>query len=143
MRFPYTEVKAGTYRPLIPVLVWGLPRPLPVDGLLDTAADRTLLPPKLASDLGIDSSALPTTVVVRSATGHAIQCKPTHLILELRRDSSRFCWLAEVAVATEAIRSVHWGSRGFLEYFCAEFDGPNRWVTLTPGDNLPVTTPPA
>jgi hypothetical protein len=24
----------------------------------------------------------------------------------------------------------------------AEFDGPNRWVTLASGDNLPVTTPP-
>jgi hypothetical protein len=65
------------------------------------------------------------------------------LPLELRRDSERLQWLAEVAVCTVGLRYPYWGFKGFLEFFRAEFDGPNRWVTLLAGDNLPIATPPA
>lgn len=40
------------------------------------------------------------------------------------------------------IRNNYWGFKGFLEFFRTEFDGPNLVVTLTPGSNLPIVTPP-
>jgi hypothetical protein len=143
VRIPYTEVAPGVFRPLLAMLIWGPTRPVLVEGLLDTASDRTLLPPKWARDLGIDVGALTTTLTVRSATGQRVACKTTVLPLEIRRDSTRLCWLGEVAITTEVVRIPHWGFKGFLEYFQANFDGPNRFATLTAGDNLPVTTPPA
>src|SRR5205823_1674777 len=109
MRFPYTEVGPGISRATIPVLIWGTAGSLSVDGLLDTAADRTLLPPRVIRYLGLDVDALPVTGAVRSSTGQVVPYKTTHLILDLRRDSERYCWLGEVAVTTEEVRLPHWG----------------------------------
>jgi hypothetical protein len=143
MQFPYTEVYPGIYRPILAVRLWGPAQRVLTDGLADTAADRTLLPPNTARNLGIDVDALPATVTMRSATGQLVKCKPVILPLELIRDGVRLCWLGEIAVTTEAITKPHWGFKGFLEFFRADFDGPNRMLDWTAGDNLPVTTPPA
>jgi hypothetical protein len=143
MQFPFVQVGAGIFRPIVSVLAWGPFGSLPMDGLLDSGSDRTLLPAKLVRSLGIDVDALPTPIAVRSATGQRVVCKTTHLIFDLRRGGSRFCWVADVAVATQVtFQRPHRGFKGFLEYFLTEFDGPNRIVTLFPGANLPVTNPP-
>jgi hypothetical protein len=115
---------------------------MPLDGLLDTGSDRILLSSALAAILGIDPGPSAITVTLRSATGHDLVCQLGQLTLELRRDATRVCWLAEVAVAPGPLRVVHWGLKGFLEYFTADFDGPNHWVTLKAGGNLPAATPP-
>ncbi len=143
MHFPFVQVGAGIFRPIVPVLAWGPSGSLPMDGLLDSGSDRTLLPARQARWLGIDVDALPTTIAVRSATGQRVVCKATHLIFDLRRGASRVCWVADVAVTTQVtLQRPHWGFKGFLEYFLIEFDGPNRAVTLIPGTNLPTTNPP-
>jgi hypothetical protein len=142
MRFPYTEVASGIFRPLVSVLAYAPARTVPLDGLLDTGSDRILLPFRVAADLGIDPGPSPRTVILRSATGQDLVCQIAQLILELRRDATRVCWLAEVAVAPQPLRVVHWGIQGFLEYFTADFDGPNRWVILKAGGNLPAAAPP-
>jgi hypothetical protein len=89
MRFPYTEVAPGVYRPILAVRLWGPGQAILMDGLADTAADRTLLPPNLARALGIAVDALPATVRMRSATGQLVECKPVLLPLELIRDGVR------------------------------------------------------
>jgi hypothetical protein len=113
-----------------------------MDGLLDTGSDRILLTPKSARNLGIDVNALSDTVEMQSATRQTVTCRTTHLPVELIRDSVKLCWLAEVAIAIDGIRINHWGFTGFLEFFRAEFDGPNRVATLIAGANLPVIEPP-
>ena len=138
MRVPYTEVTPGLFRPLLALFVTGPSGTWLIDGLLDTGADSTLLPPAWAGRLGLDLGSLPVAKTIQSATGQSVTCKLTNLVMELRRDSTRLCWTAEVALPTDAIPKPHWGFRGFLEFFTVSFDGPNRWVTLAPGDNLPA-----
>jgi hypothetical protein len=143
MQLPYTEVGAGIYRPLLALRLWREAAHALVDGLLDTGADRTLLPTKVARDLGIGVDALTTGVKVRTATGQQVLCKTTSLLFDLVRLPERICWLAEVAIAVEPIQQPHWGFKGFFEFIRADFDGPNRVITLTAGANLPVAAPPA
>lgn len=137
MRIPYIEVKEGVNRPLLALAVWGAAGPVLTDGILDTGADRVLLAPRWARPLGLDLSMLPTAVTLQSATGQRVLCKTITLAMQLRRARVNWCWQAELAIAIEEIRINHWGHIGFLEYFRANFDGPNRLVTLTPGRNLP------
>jgi hypothetical protein len=142
MRFRYTEVKTGIYRPLLAIVVWGPGGPVWADGLVDSGADRTLLTPDLARRLGIDTSSLTADLEIRSATGQRIRCKRLSLRLEISKKPKRLCWHADVAVTTTHIQRPHWGFRGFLEYFRATFDGPKRTFTLLPGANFPAIVPP-
>jgi hypothetical protein len=114
-------------------------RAILIEGVLDPGSDRSLISLKHAVDL----DSLTTTVILRSATGHALKCKTTTLILELFRDFERISWQAEVAIATDELRRPHWGFKGFLEFFRTVFDGPNRQITLDPGPNLPRIVAPA
>jgi hypothetical protein len=143
MQFPYTQVAPGIYHPRIPIFVMGPKRTIPIDGILDPGSDRSLIPLKHAVDLEIDLDSLTSTVTLRSATGQLLTWRTTTLVFELLRDFERISWLAEVAIAPNALRRPHWGFKGFLEYFRAVFDGPNLQITLDPGPNLPCTTPPA
>jgi hypothetical protein len=144
MRFPYTEVGPGIYRPIVPVSVWGPAGAVLVDGLLDTGADRTLLTPSVASTLGINLARGPVRPLqLKVPSGQFVTCQLVSVILGLSRQRVRICWQAEVAVALEPVEKPHWGFKGFLEYFRANFDGPNRRVTLTPSERLPATNSPA
>jgi hypothetical protein len=143
MRFPYTEVGPGLYRPLVPVRVWGPVGPHLADGLLDCAADRVLLSPTVATRAGIDVAALEDEVTILSASLQPVACRQTRVLLELRRNSRRYCWQAEVAVATQPIHLSLWGLKGFLEYFRTTLDGPRRFARLIAGQNMPKARPPA
>src|SRR5262245_44626205 len=112
MRFPFTEVGPGLFRPVVPVISWGATRCIFVDGVIDTAADWTLLPPDRAVRLGIDRTKLPGGPSIRSATGQLVSCKTTRLPFELRRDGERCCWLADLAVTGPEVTVPHWGMRG-------------------------------
>jgi len=143
MRFPYTDVGSGIFRPLVPALIKGPAGFHWTDGLADSAADRTIIRLKLALRLGIDPDVLTPTVIVETASGNRVPCKLSQVIIELRRDFGRITWLAEVAVATlPTVVDCHWGFKGFLEYFRARFDGPGRFVTLTATATLPKTKLP-
>ncbi|MBY0522633.1 MAG: retropepsin-like domain-containing protein [Gemmataceae bacterium] len=142
MQFPYTEVRPGSFRPKIPVLVRGVGSLHVIDGLLDTGADRTMVPLQVALNLGIDVATLGPEVRLQSGTGQILSCRIAHLILELRRLTEQITWLAEVVVPTQHLPHAYWGFKGFLEFFRAEFDGPNHLITLTAGDNLPATVAP-
>ncbi|MFL5242800.1 MAG: aspartyl protease family protein [Gemmataceae bacterium] len=141
MRFPYTEVKPGIFRPIANMLISGPAGTTWTDGLLDTGADRTVLTMKIAQQLGIDVLALTEKWTVASATGQNVSCKITRLPFLLFRKPKRVTWLAEVAIAIEPIQRPLWGFKGFLEYFRVTFDGPKRLITLNPGRNLPSTIP--
>jgi hypothetical protein len=143
MRFPYTQVGPGIFRPQIPLFVKGTKGAILIEGLLDPGSDRTVIPLKHAVDLEIVLDSLTSTVTVQSATGQALICKTTTLIFELLRDFEQISWFAEVAIAPDALRRPHWGFKGFLEFFRTVFDGPNLQITLDPGPNLPRTTAPA
>lgn len=142
MRFPYTEVQPGRFRPMVLLRVWGPVNSILTDGLLDTGSDRIIFAPRIARALGVDVAALPGAVTARVPTGTPLPCKLVSLRLELARPPSRICWLGEVAIPLSPVRNNYWGFKGFLEYFRADFDGPNRVVTLTTGAGLPAVAVP-
>jgi hypothetical protein len=98
--------------------------------------------PPLAPALGIDVAALTRSAAVKVASGQTILCKLTTIILGLRRGGTAVYWHCELAIPTVPVPYCYWGFKGFLEYFRADFDGPNRVVTLTAGSNLPAAAPP-
>lgn len=142
MQHPYTEVYPGRFRPIVLLHLKGPSKVILTDGLLDSGADRTILSPRSARSIGIDIHTIVPTVAVRVPAGPTLRCKLVTLQLELLRPPDRICWLGEVAVPLAPVRNNYWGFKGFLEYFRAEFDGPKRTITLTPGGNLPAVTPP-
>jgi hypothetical protein len=141
MQYPYTEVQPGRFRPIILLHIRGPIKSILTDGLLDSGADRTILSPRTARSIGIDVNSIVATISVRVPVGPTLKCKVAKLPLELLRAPDQICWLGEVAVPLTAVHNNYWGFKGFLEYFRAEFDGPNRMITLTPGSNLPAVTP--
>ncbi len=141
MRIPYTQVGPDLFRPLLPVIIHSTAAAWLVEGLLDPGSDLTLLPLQWAARLGVDYQSLSPGGAVTSATGELVPWRTWQLDFDVRRDMERICWRADVAVTTDKITRPHWGFKGFLQYFRAEFDGPNLVVTLTPGANLPTPTP--
>jgi hypothetical protein len=128
---------------MIPVLVTGPAGHFLIEGILDPGADRNILPLKWALTLGVLMDGLTSSVTLQSATGQSLVCMNTTLQFHLLRDFERISWQAEVAIATDELRRPHWGFKGFLEFFRAVFDGPNRQITLDPGPNLPHIVAPA
>ncbi len=98
MRFPYSELAPGYYRPLVALGITGPSKTILKDGLLDTGADRTILPLRLADELGIDMDGLTEEAVVRSASGELLHCKVMRLPLQLLQGGKRVAWEAEVAI---------------------------------------------
>jgi len=142
MQFPYVPVGPNLSRPFASVWVHGPTRAILVDGLLDTGADRVLLPERIAKAIGIDTSNLASAPSMQGMTGQLVHCGICNLALELRRQATTIVWKTEVAIALGKIRYPYWGIQGFLEFFRAKFDGPNRVVTLAAGGNLPAAPPP-
>ena len=142
MRFHYTQRGPATFRPFAPVLLVGPAGTALVDGLLDTGADRVLIPEPFAAMVGFDFDALPSANALITTASKRIPCKTASLILGLRKSGVQTYWHAQVAITTTPLSYCYWGIQGFLEFFRAEFDGPNRVVTLAAGGNLPAAPPP-
>jgi hypothetical protein len=100
-----------------------------VDGLLDTGSDRTIFPQREAKAIGIQ---LPAQVdgSIKTAGGVAIAYRMAEVVLELRTTGSVVRWKTAVAFADDALSLVHFGTRGFLQYFDATFKGPEGKVLL-------------
>src|ERR1700730_11085917 len=103
MQVAYKLVGGRIYRPILRAHVWGPAGGWPVDGLLDSGADITLLPLSWANKIGLDVTHLPDGAPLHSATGHSVPCKVATIILELRFNSTRLCWSADVSVALAGI----------------------------------------
>jgi len=142
MEFPYLEVRPGVFRPIMAVRIYGPTWSVLVDGLLDSGSDRTLIPPKVALDLGLDLPPSIAEVAIKTPTGQVIKCKAVDLPLELNRNSTRLCWKGEIAVTDVPLRICHWGIKGFMEFFETLFDGPGHRAIFTEGDHFPAAFPP-
>ena len=142
MRYHLTEVRPGIYRPFLAVRIFGASSQRIVDGLLDIACDRTLIPLNLAHDLGILPDKSCPGVKIATASGQILGCKLVQIKLGIAGDEPFLCWNAEVAVTLQRIPKVHLGFKGFLEFFELRYNGPRKTFSLKPGHNLPrVPTP--
>lgn len=133
MRFPYTVVRSPKDRPIIPVFVERGDRRL-ILGILDTGADLTLLPYRVALELGV---MLGRSQKISTATGQRIDYRPGKVCLEIRSRSETIRWRTEVGFTAAELKVPVFGDKGFLEFFLSAFDGQLREVLLTPRPNLP------
>jgi len=138
MRFPYSTLLSSRDRPIIPVLVEGLGLRRLIRGLLDTGSDVTLLPYRLALDLGV---ALGPSRQIGTATGQAVTYRLGHVTLELRSESETIRWRAEVGFTAASLSVPVFGDQGFLEFMVSTFDGELRAAELFAKGNIPNPQP--
>ena len=137
LEFPFMSLPGGITRPIVAVEVEGPSGCRILDGLLDTGSDRTILPSREASAIGI---ALPSTPDgwFKTAGGVSIPYRLDEVVLELRASGSTIRWKTSVAFADDPLSLIHLGQRGFLEFFHTTFMGPEKKVLLEPRSSLPA-----
>lgn len=134
MKFPYTILITPKDRPIIPVLLEQGGRRRLAHGLLDTGADVTLLPYRLALMLGVS---LGQTARIGTATGQSVSYRLGTVTLEIRSLTDTIRWRAAVGFTAAPLSIPLFGDEGFLEFFRSDFDGELREADLTPKPNLP------
>ena len=137
VEFPYMELGAGIFRPIIAIGLSGPNARRVVDGLLDTGADRTVFPQREAAIIG---SQLPAGIDgnIKTAGGILIPYRFGEVVLELRSSGTIIRWKTSVAFAESPLGVIHLGTRGFLEFFHCTFLGPEKKVRLVPCASLPA-----
>ena len=123
------------FRPVIPIRVIGLIGSQPMDGILDTGATETILPAYLMGI--IDPAVIPGEVgVLLGASGAPFVVTYGTVDLELRMTRQIFRWHANVAFHPNR-QDALLGDAGFLRFFTATFNGPERYTTLRPNGVFP------
>jgi hypothetical protein len=135
MKFPYAFLFGSRDRPIVPVLMQGTGLRRLIRGLVDSGSDVTLLPYRLALDLGV---ALGPPRQIGTATGQAVTYRAGQVILELRSETETYRWTAEVGFTAAQLSVPVFGDQGFLQFMLSTFDGQLRETTLTPTSNMPI-----
>jgi Aspartyl protease len=140
LEFPNMHLPGGISRPIIAVVIEGPSGRRLVDGLLDTGSDRTIFPQREAKAIGIQ---LPAQVdgAINTAGGATIAYRMVEVVLEIRTIGSVARWKTPVAFAEDTLSLVHFGTRGFLQYFHSTFMGPEEKVLLDARPSLPSAGP--
>lgn len=138
LRFPYGQYEVEptpsqpeqtiVYRPVIPIRITGNNGTAVFYGLLDTGADETLLPSKIADLVGIkvDESQAST---VMSASGE-MKVAYGKVMIEVGHGKQRYGWRATVGIVQQPWQEALLGHIGFLRYFDATFMGAKREIKL-------------
>ncbi|QDV39130.1 hypothetical protein [Tautonia plasticadhaerens] len=146
MRFGYQPFEAQPtpadpspviYRPAVLVRVRGLPGELDLWGILDTGAVECVLPFEVYE--AVEAARRGDDV------GNLVDAGGRHRVLEYGTVGVEVAikgrplrWSAKVAFDRGRADEASWGHLGFLQYFNATFNGPERHVTLRPrGDRPP------
>jgi len=118
------------HRPMFHVALIGPARTLPVLGLLDTGADYTIFPDRVAAQVGLDlSRAVPVACQGVGGTSLLAQFLPVTLRVSDGVESRE--WPGFVGFAAISTPYALLGDLGFLEFFDANFRSVRREVELT------------
>ena len=144
MRFPYQEYLSTpspadrsevVHQPVVPIRVIGLHRSAQLVGLLDTGAVETILPEFLMSEVGVASRPDDLGVILGfDGTPSLVQYGT--IVLEVDIKDRPLRWHAKVAFHSGRKEALL-GHLGFLQFFAATFNGPERHVTLRPKGTFP------
>jgi hypothetical protein len=136
LQFSYVHLPGGISRPILAVVLEGPTGRRLVDGLLDSGSDRTLFPDREARSVGLQ---LPphSSSRIRTAGGVWLSYRLADAHLELRTFAGVVRWRASIAFTPDPIQIVHFGYRGFLEFFHCTFQGPEKMILLDPRPTLP------
>ncbi len=125
-------------RPIIDVTILGPSDSRLLDALLDSGADDTVFPERVASVLGIDlANALPG--VAEGAGGMPIPVRYAQATLRITDGVEQREWTAWVAFTSARMNRPLLGFAGFLQFFTATFHGDREEVELTVNSLYPGT----
>jgi hypothetical protein len=141
LRYPYKPVRTGQpvlslggrwVRPqaLVPVTLVGPAGMVAGYGRLDTAADDTVFPERLAAQVGIDLTNAPPGVASGIGPG-TISVRYAQVTLRIAQGTERHEWTAWVGFTAARLRYPLLGFAGFLQFFTATFHGDLEHVELT------------
>jgi hypothetical protein len=140
LEFPYMQLPGGIARPIVAAVLEGPTGRRLLDGLLDTGSDRTIFPQREAKAIGVRLPATPYGTI-KTAGGVAIAYRVAEVVLELRAAGAVVRWKTPAAFAEDPLSVIHFGTRGFLEYFHSTFMDPEGKVVLDPQQSLPLAGP--
>lgn len=134
-----TGEPTAVLRPEIPVRIRGPRGQGHYVALVDTGADNSVVPVRIADDLGIDlhPSTGPDLVTLG---GEKLPVHIGEIEIEVGDAEESVRWLAAVHFfdfASAEHETLVFGHAGFLDYFTAVFDGLWATLTLTPNATLP------
>jgi hypothetical protein len=145
IRFPYEAVlargtRAGsyetTYRPMIPLRLFGPIGEYELGGLVDTGSDDTLFPDHFIRTLGVVIP--PSDYAAIAGIDGSMPLAPYGKVdLAIPGAGGGHRWSARVDFHPG--HRVALGYSGFLEYFTASFNGRGRHLTLTLNGKAPPT----
>jgi predicted aspartyl protease len=137
---PETGEPTLIFRPEMPIRIFGPRGAGHYRALVDTGADNTILPKRIADDLGIvlsDGSG----PQLRAFGGQSLKVVFGDVEIEIEDENERLRWPARVQFfefsSTEE-ESLVLGHSGFLDYFVATFDGGSGNLTLIANEDLPT-----
>lgn len=124
------------YRPIVPVHILAPAILPPVDACMDCAADDTVFPPHLLTQLGIDPVSTPKGQArVVGGTLVSVCYAPVTLLLS---DGYETCeWDAVVGFSTVPMRWALLGHAGFLEFYDVQLLGARREAIVLPNTAFP------
>ena len=136
MRFP-TSLRDGKLRPIVSVHVSvpGLP-PVVFDALVDTGADVSLFPQRVALRLGLDLTGQPSRIAA-AAVGGQCEYRLCDVTLELRRFPETLRWNTRVGFVEHRMSYAILGTRGLFEFFRLTYDAHEHWLELIPRVGTP------
>ena len=137
---PLVSLGGSRYRPrpVIPLCVIGPQGSWVQDALLDTAADDTVFPERVAAAIGLDLTGAPTGLS-SGATGGPFLQRYAEVTLRLVDPNEQREWRAWVGFTSAPLRQPLIGYAGFLQFFSATFFGEQREVELTVNGSYPGT----
>jgi hypothetical protein len=127
---------SGRYKPIVPVHLVGPQVLPPLDAIVDSAADDTVFPVRLARRMGIDLTAAPQGEA--QAIGQApVPVQYARVTLLLTDGFESATWEAMVAFTPVLLRWPLLGQAGCLEFFDGELRGARREAIVTPNRSFP------
>ena len=123
------------YRPIVPIQIIGPQVLPPFDACIDSAADDTVFPLRLARRLGINLTAAPEGKV-QPVGQIALTVKYARATLLLADGFESCQWEAIVAFADSPLRWALLGHAGFLQFFDTNLRGALRDVLLVPNTSF-------
>lgn len=147
MKFPYKvhRIPIGgkrfleIYRPEIAIKVVGSITNQPMWALVDTGADFTVLPRRVADVIGIQLDANASRKI-SGVTGHSVPIEMGRVTLSITDGRESYEWHVEVgfvALSLSMDEGAILGHEGFLDFFTATFDGKKHELALKPNSQLP------
>ncbi len=141
LRFAYVRFRrphpvltlGGRYqraRPIVTVTLIGPAGSVPIDSLLDTAADDTVFSERTAATLGIDLTNAPAGICEGVGSG-PVPVRFAEVTLRLADNQEQREWKALVAFTAARLRYPMLGFAGCLQFFTATFRGDLEEVELT------------